>query len=711
MTDRLADLERGRARGDRLAAENALLRERLDDAATRAARRDRQIEHLTARLAEATERADDLAEQAAERGYQRDHTSWQLESVRASRWHRLGEALSTAGTDGARGVLASSREIRRALRARPRPVEARRAESVRSAPVGPADTVVMQGPAVVPPVVPPEGPVGRPDLTVAAIVNDTTRAALGYEWRQLCDFGPADWREALEEDHPDLLFVQSARDGGDGRWARHLDGPEAPSRELRDLIGWCREHAVPTVFWHHDRDVESCAQTCAQTCAETARLFDRVFTADAGSVPRWCAALCHDRVGVLGHAVQPRLHNPVRIPEQGMDDVVFAGRPSEALATVVRPALRFGVHLYGEAGAGSAFPQPYPPPYLPHVVGTLPRDTLLAAQKRYKIALTTADSPAQRAFELAAAGIPALSGPDPAVREAFGDLMPTVTTAGEAATLLRTLLDSPELRDRQAHLAMRKVFAEHTYARRVDTVLSTLGLPVHGRTPPISVVMPTCRPGQIAHSIEQVARQLWRPVQLVLVLHGLDLDPDVIADKARGAGIEDVVVLIADRSLSLGACLNLGLDAADGELIGKMDDDELYGPHYLSDLMMAFGYTEAEVTGKLAHYVHLRSTGATVLRCADREHRYVKVLRGGAFLSRGALLRGYRFEDVSRGEDTRLFRALEADGVKVYSADRYSFVTMRSADPGDHTWQVTDRDLMRDATVAFYGPPAEHVLL
>jgi hypothetical protein len=548
-------------------------------------------------------------------------------------------------------------------------------------------------------VIVPAGPVGRPDLTVAGILDDLTRTALRYEWRQLCDFGPADWREVLGEDRPDLLFVESARAGNDGRWASHLDGAGAPSRELRDLVGWCREHAVPTVFWHRGLDVDA--------FTGAARLFDQVFTADAGSVSRWRTALGHDRVQELGHAVQPRLHNPIRIPDQGVDDVVFAGEPAEGLATVVRPALRFGAHLYGETGSASAFPKPY----LPHVVGTLPCDALLAAQKRYKIALTTAEAPAQRAFELAAAGIPVLSGPDPAVTEVFGGLLPAVTSAGETTALLRTLLDSPELRDRQAHLAMRKVFAGHTYARRVDTVLNTLGLPVHGRTPPISVVMPTCRPGQIAHSIEQVARQLWRPLQLVLVLHGLDLDAGVIADKARGAGIDDVVVLIADRALSLGACLNLGLDAAAGKLIGKMDDDELYGPHYLSDLMMAFGYTEAEVTGKLAHYVHLRSTGATVLRCADQEHRYVNVLRGGAFLARGDLLRGYRFEDVSRGEDTRLFRALEADGVKSYSADRYSFVTMRSADPADHTWQVTDHDLMRDATLAFYGPPADHVLL
>lgn len=80
-------------------------------------------------------------------------------------------------------------------------------------------------------------------------------------------------------------------------------------------------------------------------------------------------------------------------------------------------------------------------------------------------------------------------------------------------------------------------------------------------------------------------------------------------------------------------------------------------------------------------------------------------------LARGEMLRAYRFEDLSRGEDTNLFRRLKADGVKVYSTDRYSFVVNRSADLADHTWKITEAEQLRQARVVFYGPPEHHALI
>src|SRR5690606_4418287 len=160
----------------------------------------------------------------------------------------------------------------------------------------------------------------------------------------------------------------------------------------------------------------------------------------------------------------------------------------------------------------------------------------------------------------------------------------------------------------------------------------------------------------------------------VMVLHGLDIDPVVVADKARMAGITDVVVLTADKSMTLGACLNMGIAAADGELIGKMDDDNLYGDHYLSDLVRAFDYSEAELVGKGAHYTYFEATNTTMLRLPGLEHRYAHLVQGGTFLAKADLFRTYPFEDVTRGEDTRMVRRLKEEGVKIYSADRFNFV-------------------------------------
>ena len=75
-----------------------------------------------------------------------------------------------------------------------------------------------------------------------------------------------------------------------------------------------------------------------------------------------------------------------------------------------------------------------------------------------------------------------------------------------------------------------------------------------------------------------------------------------------------------------------------------MDDESRYRLHYLSDLVTAFGYTEAGIVRKLAHYVQLASIGATALRLPEQEHRHVDALREGTLLARGDLLRDHLVE-------------------------------------------------------------------
>jgi hypothetical protein len=49
-------------------------------------------------------------------------------------------------------------------------------------------------------------------------------------------------------------------------------------------------------------------------------------------------------------------------------------------------------------------------------------------------------------------------------------------------------------------------------------------------------------------------------------------------------------------------------------------------------------------------------------------------------------------------------------GGKVYSSDRFNFVSMRSAAPEGHTWPITDIELLaRRSELAFYGDATAHV--
>jgi hypothetical protein len=338
---------------------------------------------------------------------------------------------------------------------------------------------------------------------------------------------------------------------------------------------------------------------------------------------------------------------------------------------------------------------------------------MLAVYKAYKIFLnvnSVTESPtmcARRVFELSACGTPVVSGHSRALENVFGDLVRLSSAPAQTTEALVGLMKDADLRDRTGHLAMREVFGKHLYGHRAESVLSAAGVPSPRRDRSISVILPTNRPEQIDHAIAQVAGQVHRPLQLVLVLHGVPADG--VADKARAAGLENVVVVTAGTSLTLGAVLNLGIDAADGAYLAKMDDDNLYGPNYLSDLAYAFDYTTAGLVGKGAHYCEMRTHGVTLLRFPHLEHTEAELVQGGTILADGDMLRKLRFADLPRAVDSDLLQRTLREGIGIHSADRFNFVSVRG-DREAHTWKVSDAELMRHGRVAFHGSPGERVL-
>ncbi|MEV7964855.1 glycosyltransferase [Sphaerisporangium sp. NPDC088356] len=658
------------------------------------------------------DRIRDLERRLATAEARAEYAQWQLSATRAQRPYRVSTAL--AGAKRPSRLVRLPRDLSQALK----PKKAPKAPATVTASSVAMDAVLAHAPEVkIPNLAWPEGPVSRPDLKVAVILDDFSRMAFKYEWDQI-EFGLKDWPEIFAEKRPDVLFCESAWHGNQTRWRYQMTGTNAPKQELRDLVSWCREQGIPTVFWNKEDPPNF------EFFIDTAKLFDYVYTCDGDMVHKYREILGHDRVDVLQFAAQPRVHNPIQTKQGRPYDVVFAGmyfrdkhpERREQMEAVIAPTRELGLHIFArndKAGDKYAWPEEY----RPHIVGELPYEQMLAAYKMYKVFLnvnSVIDSPtmcARRVFELSACSTTVLSGWSRAIEETFGSLIPIAHTQEEAYNQALYLINSPELRARQAHLAMREVFDKHLFSHRVDQILTALGRPVVTRTKSVSVVLPTNRAGQLEHAISQVARQRHRDLELILVLHGLDIDPGVVRDKALAAGIPAVKVLTADPSLTLGEVLNVGIAQADGEYIAKMDDDNLYGTHYLSDLLRAFDYADAEMVGKGAHYTYFPATNTTVMRLPGLEHRYAHLVQGATILAKADLLRAFAFEAVNAGEDTRLVRRCKEEGVRIYSADRFNFVYMRGADASAHTWKAQDYKLTRNAQFSFVGHPEAHVMI
>ncbi|MGE9809098.1 glycosyltransferase [Janibacter sp. G1551] len=305
---------------------------------------------------------------------------------------------------------------------------------------------------------------------------------------------------------------------------------------------------------------------------------------------------------------------------------------------------------------------------------------------------------------------------EPTARLLPGDVREAVTVAEDAEALrldVAARLWQDEVTDRDSLIAARAARRAHTWEHRSRDIERVVGIERPARRRDTSVIVPTNRLHELDNVADNIVRQAANAtgdVQLVLVLHGLDVDPRTVAEGLREKGVEHAVVVPADKSLTLGACMNLGIDASDGRYIAKVDDDNFYGRHYLTDLVDSFDHSGAGIVGKWAHYVWLRSSGAVILRFPTAEHRRERLVQGGAMLFDGDVARELRFGDLPRAVDTDILTRARQAGIETYSSDRFNFVSIRGTDRHAHTWPVADTAMMnRSGRVVFFGDPRPHV--
>ena len=380
------------------------------------------------------------------------------------------------------------------------------------------------------------------------------------------------------------------------------------------------------------------------------------------------------------------------------------------MAYVLGPARERGLHIWSRMQRGDKRYR-FPRSYRKHVVGSLPYERMLAAYTSYKVFLNVNSVTrsktmcSRRLFELSAAQTAVVSAPAASIEPFFGATIEVVENAEETGRALDVLLSNAEYRDRLALQAHRRVFDEHLYSHRVDAVLRSVGLA--GRRGPSDPGGERDRPDQAPRAAGPRAgdhRQAVAPRA-----SSWSWSPTASPSTPRRSTGSTSSWSRPHADLTLGACMNLGVEAATGDLVAKVDDDNFYGTHYLTDLVRALDYSGADVVGKWAHLVHLESSGATLLRFEKAEHRFVEQVQGGTLLMRRTVAERIRFEDLPRRVDTTFLAKVRAAGLTVYAADRFNFVSVRRADTGSHTWPISDKEIMaRSSRLLFYGDPTSH---
>ena len=565
---------------------------------------------------------------------------------------------------------------------------------------------------------PPARSEGAP--IVAAILDPFTEYCLRYE-ADLVLLAPKQWKRQLERAKPAFLLVESAWSGNNGEWRYLLTNYKSRDvNPLRDLVKYCREHEVTTVFWNKEDPPNF------DVFIDVAREFDIVFTTDADCIPKYKEICEHDRVYLMAFACQPRLHNPCREKSWPRYPVCFAGSWMEkyserrrSLNDLLEPALAFGLHIFDRNFKVSGYDSRYrfPDRYQSAIKGSLDYEQMLTAYRCYDVMLnvnTVTDSPtmfSRRVFESLACGTPVISTDSVGLRAMLGSHVRIARSPQDTTAHLGELLNDDEGRMREGHLGYRYVHKHHTYRYRMEDMFLEVGVKSErsARQPSVSVVIATCRPNNVKFAIENYRNQVYGEKELLLVLNNAIFDVGSIEVQTKD--LHNVRIIQIDGSATLGESLNRGVEEASGDYIAKMDDDDYYGENYLLDMMLAANFSEAEILGKGTYFVHMEGADVMALRNVAPEHEYSSYVCGGTLIVRRNVLREIPFPNRTRGEDSALLESARKAGCRIYSADVFNFLQVRRADTNRHTWKIEESEYLKQCRNVQSGLEWERVMI
>ncbi len=262
-------------------------------------------------------------------------------------------------------------------------------------------------------------------------------------------------------------------------------------------------------------------------------------------------------------------------------------------------------------------------------------------------------------------------------------------------------MDDPLAWERRSVRQRRAAVRGHAAALAMESAIRPEAA-VPARLPTVSALLVTRRPGLAASALEAMERQTYPELDVVLAIHGVADDPEL--ERRVAASRLRVELITVPAAATLGEALGIATARARGSLITKVDDDDIYGPEHIWDLVVARAVSGATVVGKPAQYVLLEQQGVTVRRDRPSADVYGRVVAGGTMLmARGELEAMGGWRPVRSGVDRALLdRVLHAGGT-IYQTWSFGFIYRRHGDA--HTWDVSDAYFLRSVIQRWEGLP------
>jgi hypothetical protein len=256
-----------------------------------------------------------------------------------------------------------------------------------------------------------------------------------------------------------------------------------------------------------------------------------------------------------------------------------------------------------------------------------------------------------------------------------------------------------EKTDRDGHRSKVEAHRRHSLLDWGGKILSAAGFDLPDPRPVVGLLLVSNRPDRLSSALTGLAAQEYPRVRLVVGLHGEHDRGQVRA--ALDENQLEAELLSFDSGRPLGWCLNAAAEASPSDVLAKIDDDDLYGPRYLSEAISAMLYSGADMVGKASTHVYLAGSNETLILNPGKEEQEVDYLPGPTLLMRRSLWEHVRFAHRYQRVDSTFVRGARAVGARLYSTSRFEFIWMRGLGP--HTWAADPAHFAAGGVLAWRG--------
>jgi spore maturation protein CgeB len=519
-------------------------------------------------------------------------------------------------------------------------------------------------------------PKGLKDVKIACIFDEFSMTCF-QEQVELITFTPDNWEEVLGKNPPDALIVESAWKGNFGAWeymiAKYNNQDQSA---LHSLIKWCNDNEIPTSFWNKEDPIHF------EKFIHTAKLFDHIFTTDSNMIAEYKKASKKDTVYALPFSAEPKLHNPIKLDEERINKISFAGSyyanrhedRKKDMDDMLDIAAEFGLHIYDRnfsRSKGKRTDFSFPERFEDNIIGSLKYDEVGKAYKGYKVMLNVNSvkySPtmfSRRVFEGLASGTPILSSYSEGVRRIFKDIVMISENESELSENLQAIFNNDTLYRSKSLEGIREVYLNHTYKHRLIYMLEKFGLPVINKEKEVTVVSIIESKEEFKKVLSYYQNQTWDKKKLVLFLDLFEGYTDIL-NEFNTKDISSYVLSYMDHYDRINQLVET-------EYISYFDSKNFYGENFLLDLMIASEYSHSEIIGK-SHYFNIKNNRLNEVN-KKNEYIYVNDLNIDAAILQIDIFKGENITNILENfKKNNSLNSYFRKGYRLFSSDKFNFI-------------------------------------